>query len=656
MLKVIQHRSRTRCICRALLACRGLVAGAIVTLLPAYTYADTPEPAIPHQAVLGSKVNVNEEIDSTLLADVGKVFTALNRYSDNANDVSPYVPLQIYLSHPDGDSVLRKVRIQLRGDGGDGHVEERIFSAQESRALSLGGMSHVATWWIAPGEYALSAKVIAEQNLQVANIPRINISASKPLHITTAPIVIELKTVRRSALFGLKHDTALAIEDRAVDDPGAEGARLRRAQIAFSENSGNDLLARIYRQALSSSSGHEPVSTNEEVIATAKGNVAADDGNSTTPTDNVAGSNGVNISTWYRQYQSGLSDLRNQREAEGLSQLMAIASTQIDPGSAASSIATLLQDRINAELGFYFLKTGRNLSAAERFRAVRRFSPYAEKALIGLGWALLRPVERQGNGDIPSAADTHYLWSGSEDYIAWARRNAPYRNAWSVGSGEKREDLRRAMSPWLELVAGNSLSAEVQEGLLVIPYALTHFGALDRAEERYSLAVSELRGASQRLHDLRQAIADGVLAGAMVSFFDRQKSGWQACLCGFESVDQDALSLLVEEPSFMMAVDALRQWANLRQHIAQRRQALLPLSESSSAFRAWVQQLDQLAPRVDDRIAVLSQRVNRVAESLVSQYIDRTDAYLAESRFALARLNERRRDQLLSYSQPGGRD
>ena len=563
--------------------------------------------------------------------------------------IDGYIPVRVYTSHSLSDILLRKVSVELQGQAGSAdelaESREYWYSARESAALSAGGLHELATWWLKPGTYSVKSKLVAEDDLETANVPRINVSKEISVNVG-GPLYIEVSLDRQSSLFGLKEKSQLKVLSREATGPESHTVLERR--VRYHALSGNELLASLLSRGEVDVES-ERHSITEEVVATAS--------------DNGTGSEGQareapGVEGWYRQYRSAMAELADGREPAALKGLVEIASAPVEDIFVDVESARLLQDRINVELGFYYLKTGRNLSAAQHFRVVRRFSPYAKKALIGLGWALLRPTER--SIDVEGKPQADYLWSGSDEYVAWARRNAPYRNAWAVGSGEKLADLRNALSPWLELVAGNTLTAEVQEGLLVIPYALTHFGALDRAEERYRRADDTLLQASQRLSNLKAEIQQGKLVEDLLAYFAQQDSGWRDCLCGFERADEEALSLVIEAPAVMLELDALRQWTVVREEFRRYQQSLNKLhgnsisTDNGTSLSHLLAQLESLESHLTARIAQQTRAFNDVAEKITAEHIERTEAYLAESRFALARLNERRREQLLGYSEQGG--
>lgn len=124
-----------------------------------------------------------------------------------------------------------------------------------------------------------------------------------------------------------------------------------------------------------------------------------------------------------------------------------------DTAAAAASFAQLaalplredehkaLRDRAFTAQGYTYLGAQQPQAALDAFRQVRLNSPFADKALLGYGWA---------------AAQIN--------------------------------DFELALQPWQELNQRSLLSPAVQEGLLAVPYAYEKLGAAAQALEQYERA------------------------------------------------------------------------------------------------------------------------------------------------------------------------
>lgn len=100
-----------------------------------------------------------------------------------------------------------------------------------------------------------------------------------------------------------------------------------------------------------------------------------------------------------------------------------------------------LRDRALTAQGYTYLGTQQSQAALDAFRQVRLNSPFADKALLGYGWA-----------------------------------------------SAQKNDFESALQPWQELNERSLLSPAVQEGLLAVPYAYEKLGAAAQALEQYEHA------------------------------------------------------------------------------------------------------------------------------------------------------------------------
>jgi hypothetical protein len=148
-----------------------------------------------------------------------------------------------------------------------------------------------------------------------------------------------------------------------------------------------------------------------------------------------------------------------------------LQSRQGDAQGAANSFAQLsalplreeehksLRDRAFTASGYTYLGAQQPQAALDVFRQVRLNSPFADKALLGYGWA---------------AAQT--------------------------------DNFELALQPWQELNQRSLLSPAVQEGLLAVPYAYEKLGApaqalaeYQRAEQLYAQEITRIDDATTTL-------------------------------------------------------------------------------------------------------------------------------------------------------------
>lgn len=126
--------------------------------------------------------------------------------------------------------------------------------------------------------------------------------------------------------------------------------------------------------------------------------------------------------------------------------------------TASEPEVAALRDRANIALGFRHLGRADPAAAHTAFGRVRLDSPFSSRALLGLGW------------------------------VEFERNN-----------------LSRALIPWLELRQRDAADPAVRETLLLVPYLQWRLGAYRDAVESYRAAITRLEG--------ELAAVDGLLAG-----------------------------------------------------------------------------------------------------------------------------------------------
>ena len=353
-----------------------------------------------------------------------------------------------------------------------------------------------------------------------------------------------------------------------------------------------------------------------------------------TPVDGMDTSVGI-----YRNYNLGISLLNTASPNDGIKILSDMSTSEF-----VKHDELLLKDKANLTLGYYFLEHDDNTSAANYFRSVRRLSPYANKALVGLGWALLSPratslKERGESSDSSTALAGNYLWSGSDDEVAWSRRDAPFRRAWAVAKGEKEQDLLAALVPWMELISRDPLDPAVQEVMLIIPYLMLHWdGQEARSQQYYVSAVARLKQARLDLTAIEQDIRSGGLLKSIHDADAVDDSGWDAWLSDLTANRLGGyLSLLIDRADFRYALTQYRQL----NHIHARLQSSIDdrSSENIAVVRSVMAEIER--HRSD-----WSTTLEKLALERIIERCQRTEAYSAEAEFALARNYERLHKQL----------
>lgn len=342
----------------------------------------------------------------------------------------------------------------------------------------------------------------------------------------------------------------------------------------------------------------------------------------------------------YESYNRGVSLLKSPSPQDGVQILDAISK-----GEYAENDNLLLQDKANLSLGYHYIEAGDNVAAIEYFRQVRRLSSYANKALVGLGWALLSPNTQRNKVGFAAQSDSKvvvsdYLWSGSEDDIAWSRRESPFRRAWAVAKGEKEKDLRAAMVPWMELISRDPLDPAVQEVMLIIPYLMSHWeGQEPRAHQYYTSAVERLDQAITDLEVIEEDIRNGGLIKSIRSADEAEDNGWDIWLSDLTAKRMGGyLSLILGAPGFSEALSEFRQLGRIYTRL---NSAIAGGSGEINKVKS-----QQLLLEVEDHRKYWSTVLEKIALDKITERRRSTEAYSAEAEFALARNYERLRQQL----------
>jgi tetratricopeptide (TPR) repeat protein len=178
----------------------------------------------------------------------------------------------------------------------------------------------------------------------------------------------------------------------------------------------------------------------------------------------------------YARFNLGVALVRSGHADEGYALLTHAGSVERD---GAEQLA--LADRANVALGFAMLQAGKPAEARTALERVQLDGLYANKALLGLGWA-------------DSALD---------------------RDA-------------EALVPWQALAKRDPLDPAVQESLLAVPYAMARLHRYNLAASHYQDAIKSFAEESQKLDRSIAGIREGKLIPSLLTGdpVDRMRWGW----------------------------------------------------------------------------------------------------------------------------------
>ncbi len=244
----------------------------------------------------------------------------------------------------------------------------------------------------------------------------------------------------------------------------------------------------------------------------------------------------------YARYNLGVALVRLNRLDEGARQL-----DRVGRSSPASAELLDLRDKANLALGYAYLQQGQDGLARPVLERVRLQGPFANKALLGVGWA--------------DAANA---------------------------------DFKGALTPWLELKERDLLDSAVQESLLAVPYAYAQLDAHGSAAEGYQSAlasfdteISKLDSAIARAQTSSQnGNEGGGLINALLNTDDPAIGRWYWELDQLPDSDEARyLYLLVADHRFQEGLRNMRDLTALAVHLQEWQDKLSAFDDSVATQR-----------------------------------------------------------------------
>lgn len=227
----------------------------------------------------------------------------------------------------------------------------------------------------------------------------------------------------------------------------------------------------------------------------------------------------------YARYNLGVAFVRQNRLADGARQL-----DRVGRSSPSSDELLDLRDKANLALGYAYLQQSLDGEARPVLERVRLAGPFANKALLGVGWA--------------DAATS---------------------------------DFQGALTPWLELKDRDLLDSAVQESLLAIPYAYAQLDAHGSAAEGYQAALASFDREISNLDDAigRAAAPGGSFVSALLEADDPDVGRWYWQLEELpDSNEGRYLYHLIADHRFQEGLRNVRDLAALADHLQEWRDKL----------------------------------------------------------------------------------
>lgn len=499
----------------------------------------------------------------------------------------PAAALTLYLGSEARGLWLRRITVRL--DDRPPLVYE--FSDVESRALRNGGAYRLRWPTLPASAQGLQIEVLARTETPRAATDHLTARFDHALHPGGSPLLS--LALQRGPLGGLRLEPADAPLTAAAMD-----ARYAR----FLDDSGQEVAAAAVRQ-----------------------NLAAEPAMQSMPLPD-ADDHGLSA------YNTAVTALARGDAEEGLTTLERLATAQADDVEGLA-----LRDAANLTLGYHHLRQRRGDAAIEALTRIRSPGPYDNRALLGLGWAWLLPAADDDGR--PSFVGNLQQWHpGDSEAAPTARRDMPFRRHDALADRTaSAQRLQRALIPWNELTGRDPLDPAVQEAALAIPYALAHLGAHEQAQQRWLGATTLLQSALAQLDTATTEVADGRLDAWLVRSADPAVAGhgWRRWLADLHRTPEAEWTLqLLDSPEVVTALDQLRDVHALQALVDTDIARLTP----GDPLR---EQLSALRPALEVAVREQSRALASTARTVLDHLRAQTLTYLAEARYALARLHDR---------------
>ncbi|MEQ1802104.1 MAG: hypothetical protein ABL989_09295 [Gammaproteobacteria bacterium] len=253
----------------------------------------------------------------------------------------------------------------------------------------------------------------------------------------------------------------------------------------------------------------------------------------------------------YARFNLGVAFVRLNRLDDGARQLDRVGRSSPDSAELLD-----LRDKANLALGYAYLQQSLDGQARPVLERVRLESPFASKALLGVGWA--------------DAATNNY---------------------------------RGALTPWLELKNRDLLDSAVQESLLAIPYAYAQLDAHGSAAEGYQSALVSFDTEIAHLDDAisRAGTSGGGLIDALLAADDPGVGRWYWELAELpDSNEGRYLYHLIADHRFQEGLRNVRDLAALSTHLQDWRDKLTAFDDMVATRRqAYAQREPRLSAGLD---------------------------------------------------------
>lgn len=547
------------------------------------------------------------QADRALARDV---LTLDQRIGALERSVSQQPRLAVYVGARMPEHRLRRVSLKLDQQP----MLNYEFALPEWEALAEGGLHAALSQSLAPGEHRLQVEIVARDLDPVPGSARVIERLDQRFTVTSGLTTIELNLVAER--FGRKRIewNDWQVPRLATDGP-VRAPELRAAEFSLASGRPVTAAQTLLRTQLEGGG----IAGGSELLAAALALASADAHH---PAPDAA----------LEPYNAAVAGLDS-----GVAQSIA-ALAAIGTGKPEDDTGLALRDRANLVLGYHHLRQGGSEAALEALARVRSPGPHGNAALLAFGWAFLVSPEIRPEAGALVAQPA--ILAGLSSPMA---RNGSERTA----------RLHQALVPWTELVGRDPLDPAAQEGALALAWALDELGTGKQAHIYYQRAATQLELARLELDHAQKQIQSGITAQILATGMRDARNGWRGWLADLPAQGETAyLQYLLSDPRFLATLDPYRATQALQVLVEDSAQRLQVLAAVGTDTRLLSAELDALRPRLAQRAATTRQGLETAALAWIAAHRQRTERYLVQARFALARHFDRIPEIDLSERQP----
>jgi len=281
-------------------------------------------------------------------------------------------------------------------------------------------------------------------------------------------------------------------------------------------------------------------------------------------------------------YNLGIAYVQNDEEKKAIAVLDEMGKIRSDERGVLA-----LKDKANLTLATRMLERGSPELAKQYFSRVRLNGPFADRALLGLGWV----------------------------------------NA-SLG------DYKKALVPWRILEKREITNESVQESMLAVPYAYGQLDYYGQAALSYGKAMDNFGGEIDRLQASIKSVREGKFLNVVLDKRSERDKNWLHNLRDRkETPETRYIMSLMASNDFQQSLQNYRDLAELRARLAYWLASLDVYIELIDIRRKYYQPLlpevEKQFKKLDSRIRVRMSQRDRLDQRLKSMVIARRPDYLA---------------------------